>query len=126
MKTEFGRRDWTRTNDPHHVKAGFKKCFPLVNFCFLHSIRNIFVELLSNLSKTSLDNYAELVGDIEIEPATTEVLGTKQLMQPKKKPGTIQNRALCVIVFSYQKLVGDIEFESTTSSMSRKRSNQLS
>ena len=22
LSTEFGRRDWTRTNDPHHVKVG--------------------------------------------------------------------------------------------------------
>ena len=22
LTTEFGRRDWTRTNDPHHVKVG--------------------------------------------------------------------------------------------------------
>ena len=21
LTTEFGRRDWTRTNDPHHVKV---------------------------------------------------------------------------------------------------------
>jgi hypothetical protein len=21
FNTEFGRRDWTRTNDPHHVKV---------------------------------------------------------------------------------------------------------